>query len=186
MSMGSQFRTIPLIAAPPAMQPGAYVPEAYQDRVQPLTPSVDIAASRQGNAWLVELRWDCPKLVGSIAGETDLFTDAAAIMVPGTMDAPWVTMGAPGQPVEAVLWRADKDQLWQMRAQGLGTMKRHAAPANWSVESGFENGRWHLHYRLGDWPWLSQFGLLGVAIWRGEQQDRGGLKSVTSHWLTVA
>jgi DMSO reductase family type II enzyme heme b subunit len=179
------FNTIPLIAAPPAMQPGGYIPEAYKGRLQATTPSVDIAAVEQGKGWVIELGWDCPNPVNNIANETDLFTDAAAILVPGTMDAPWLTMGAPDHPVEAALWRADKSQLFRMRAEGLGTMSRGAPPPSWTVDSSWENGRWHLRYLIGDWPVLSQFGRVGVAIWRGENQDRGGLKSVTEGWVAV-
>jgi len=179
------FDTLPLIAAPPTMQPGGYVPEAYKDRLQAVTPTVDISAVQQGEGWVIELRWSCPNPVKSIASETDLFTDAAAILVPGTMKAPWLTMGAPGHPVEAALWRADKGQLYRMHAQGLGTMDRSTPPQSWSVEANWENGRWNIRYLIGDWPVLSQFGRIGVAIWRGESQDRGGLKSVTESWVTV-
>ncbi len=185
ITQAKTFDTLPLIAAPPAMQPGGYVPEAYRDRVQAMTPSVDIAATQQGDGWLIDLRWDCPNPVKSIANETDLFTDAAAILVPGTMQAPWLTMGAPGHPVEAALWRADKSQLFRMHAQGLGTMDRSAPPQSWTVESNWESGRWQLRYLIGDWPVLNQFGRIGVAIWRGESKDRGGLKSVTEGWVAL-
>ena len=181
----TMFDTIPLIAAPPAMQPGGYVPEAYKDRLQPLTPSVDLAAAQQGDNWLIELRWDCPNPVKSIANETDLFTDAAAILVPGAMNSPWLTMGAPDLPVEAALWRADRSGLFRMHAEGLGTMDRSAPPESWTAEANWESGRWHVRYLIGDWPVLNQFGRIGVAIWRGESQDRGGIKSVTSSWIAV-
>ena len=179
------FDTLPLIAAPPAMQPGGYVPDAYKDRLQPVTPTLDVFAAQQGKGWVIELRWDCPNPVRSIANETDLFTDAAAILVPGTMDAPWLTMGAPNHPVEAALWRADKSELYRMDAEGLGTMNRSTPPQSWTADANWENGRWHLRYLIGDWPVLSQFGRIGVAIWRGENQDRGGLKSVTQGWIAV-
>jgi DMSO reductase family type II enzyme heme b subunit len=182
---GGIFDTVAMISAPPAMQPGGYIPDAYKDRLQPITPTVDIAAVQQGSGWAVELRWDCPNPVKDISGETDLFTDAAAVLVPATMNAPWLTMGAPGNPVEAALWRADRSSLLRMHAQGLGTMERAEPPADWSAVSAWENGRWHLRYEFGNWPVLDQFGRIGIAVWRGESQDRGGLKSVTSSWIAV-
>ena len=181
----SAFDTLSLIAAPPAMQPGGYIPDAYKDRLQAVTPTVDVASSQQGKDWLIELRWACPNPVRSIANETDLFTDAAAIMVPGTMNAPWLTMGAPDHPVEAALWRADKSKLYRMHSQGLGTMKRSDPPPSWTFEANWDDGQWHLRYLIGDWPVLDQFGRIGIAIWRGENQDRGGLKSVTQGWIAV-
>lgn len=185
MQEGLTFDTVSMISAPPAMQPGGYVPDAYKDRLEPITPTVDIAALQQGDLWVVELRWDCPKPVTDISAETDLFTDAAAILVPTTMNAPWLTMGAPDNAVEAALWRADRGALLRMHAEGLGSMARSEPPANWKAESNWADGRWHLRYEFGDWPALSQFGRIGVAIWRGESQDRGGLKSVTSQWIAV-
>jgi DMSO reductase family type II enzyme heme b subunit len=174
-----------MIAAPPAMQPGGYIAYAYSDRRDPPTPTVDVAASEQGNGWAVELRWDCPNPVTSIADATDLFTDAAALLVPGTPDASWLTMGAPGEHVEGALWRAEQDRMFRMRAEGLGSMERAAPPDSWSATSNWENGRWSLKFEFGDWPVLNRFGRIGIAIWRGENKDRGGLKSVTSRWIAL-
>ncbi|MBT4521875.1 MAG: hypothetical protein HOC23_17895 [Halieaceae bacterium] len=185
MAGDMSFETLALIGAPPAMQPGGYIPEAYKARQQAGTPAVDLGAKQQGDDWVIELRWDCPNPVKTVTGETDLFTDAAAIMVPGTTSAPWLTMGAPDHPVEAALWRADQNKLLHMRAEGLGTMHRSEPPAPWSTRSAWENGRWHLQYTLVNWSPLNQFQRIGVAIWRGENQDRGGLKSVTDGWITV-
>lgn len=185
-TMIKKSSTIPLIGAPPAMQPGGYVPDAYAKRTEPATAEADLVVERTDAGWTILVRWACPNPVRSTAGETDLFTDAAAIMVPGTDQAHWITMGAPGHPVEACLWRADSDRLLHMHAEGLGTMSRADAPEVWSSESNWENGYWQLQVQLGPWALLDQAGRLGIAIWRGEVQDRGGLKSVSADWISLA
>jgi DMSO reductase family type II enzyme heme b subunit len=179
------FDTISMIAAPAAMQPGGYIAYAYSDRREPPTPTVDLAVEEQAGRWTIELRWDCPNPVTSVENATDLFTDAAALLVPGTPDASWLTMGEPGEHVEGVLWRADRSRLFRIRAEGLGSVERATPPGSWSTTSNWENGRWSLKFDLADWPVLDRFGRVGIAIWRGENQDRGGLKSVTSAWIAL-
>lgn len=181
--------TLQLIAAPTSMQPGGYVPEAYKSRVQASTSEAQINVTNKltsnGNTWLVELSWQCPKPIENISEETDSFPDAAALMVPVIKDAPWITMGEDGKPVEAILWRADKQAPLKMDAQGLGTMTRSEAPKNWLVKSKWAAGRWTLNFELADWPALSAHGQIGVAIWLGANAERGGLKSISPGWLAV-
>ena len=180
-------QTLQLIGAPTAMQPGGYVPEAYKNRTEPSTPSVELTAqSAKGRGWRIELQWACPQPVASIANETDLFPDAAALMVPVVADAPWITMGQPDKPVEAALWRADRKALYRMQAEGLGTMQRSEAPSGWSAQSQWADGVYRLVFQIKPWAALDQHGLLGIALWRGAEGDRGGLKSVSGGWVAVS
>ncbi len=180
-------QTLQLIAAPTVMQPGGYVPEAYKDRTQASTPTVELTAEKAAaRGWRIELQWACPQPVSSIANETDLFPDAAALMVPVVADAPWITMGQEDKPVEAALWRADREALYQLQAEGLGTMHRNDAPAGWSAQSQWADGVYRLVFQLKPWAALDQHGLLGIALWRGAESDRGGLKSVSSGWVSVS
>lgn len=179
-------KTVTLIAAPTAMQPGGYVPKAYADRTKPTTPQADLSVEAVGKGWKITLGWACATPVKSIAKETDKFLDSCAVMVPVTEDAQWVTMGAPGKAVEAVLWKADRERPWRMHAEGLGTMKRDTAPQDWKIVAEWNNGRWQVVFDIADWPVLSQHKKLAFAIWHGADQDRGGLKSVSPDWVSVA
>lgn len=172
------------MSAPTAMQPGGYVPVAYADRAAPLTPAVEIAVEPAGQGWRVALRWDCPEPVRDIAAETDRFVDACAIFAPTDPESPWVTMGAPGQAVQGYLWRADRREPWQVRAEGLGTMQRSLA-AGVQADASWDTGRWQVVFKTADWPALANQRRLACAVWRGVAKERAGLKSVSPGWLDL-
>jgi DMSO reductase family type II enzyme heme b subunit len=178
-------KSVDLIAAPTAAQPGGYVPKAYAERSTPAIRSATLEAERSPEGWRIRLAWSCPEAVRDISGDTDHFVDAAALAVPAVPDAPWVSMGAPGKAVEGALWRADRPGLLQFRAEGLGTVERDAPPAHWKVTAGWENGAWSVAFDLTPWPQLDQGAQLGFAIWRGTAADRGGLKSISPGWLAL-
>jgi DMSO reductase family type II enzyme heme b subunit len=179
-------KTFDLVAAPTGMQPGGYVPKAYGLRIQPFTKSATLELQSRTAGWSVRLGWSCPDPVRDASRETDLFVDAAALLVPTVADAPWVTMGAPGMAVEAALWRADRPELLRIRAEGLGTVKRQAAPEQWRAEAAWEDGRWSVAWELSGWPALAENAQLTFAIWRGAAADRGGLKSICPQWIPFA
>ena len=91
----------------------------------------------------------------------------------------------PGKAVEGILWKADRERPWRMHAEGLGTMQRSDAPQDWKVAAEWAHGRWLVTFEIADWPLLAQFKQVAFAIWQGERQDRGGLKSVSPGWLAA-
>ncbi len=175
-----------LVNAPIGMQPGGYVPRAYADRTEPTTPAADVEVTREGKAWRVTLGWDCPNPVRDISDDTNQFVDAAALLAPVVADAPWVTMGAEGKAVEAILWRADREAPLRVTAEGLGSAQRFDAPEGWAVESNWDAGRWTVSFLLKSWPALEAFDQLAIAVWRGETGDRGGLKSISPGWFPAS
>jgi len=174
-------QTLTLVAAPTPMQPGGYVPVAYAGRDQPFTPSAAIEVERASGGWSIRLSWSCPDPVRDAAGDTDRFVDAAALSMPTSADAPWITMGAPGKAVEGVLWRANEEQLRRFRAEGLGS----AAAPSWTVEAEWAKGSWALQFGVQGGTPLDEHLLLAIAIWRGAANDRGGLKSVSPGWIEL-
>jgi DMSO reductase family type II enzyme heme b subunit len=174
-----------LIAAPTGMQPGGYVREAYADRNQPKTPSVDVEVSQRSGVWSVTVQWSCPDPVREVRSDPSRFSDATALLAPSVAGAPWVTMGAPGLGVDGVLWRADGDALLRVSAEGLGTVKRVPAPQGWSAVAAWEAKRWRVAFELKGWESLAQLRQLAVAVWRGADAERGGLKSITPGWIEV-
>jgi complex iron-sulfur molybdoenzyme family reductase subunit gamma len=184
-SRGASTR-IELVAAPIGIQPGGYVAKAYAGRDKaPTTPSLELEVARPPGSWRLRLRWPCPEAVRDVSSDPSLFPDAAALFAPQHEESPWVTMGAPGMGVDGVLWRADSEKLRTIRAEGLGSMKRDDAPANWRFAAKYEQGFWQLELTLPGWATLDGSGRVAAAIWRGSAQDRGGLKSVTPGWLEV-
>lgn len=179
-------QTFELIAAPPGMSPGGYVAKAYGDRQEPTTPQVSVETHKTANGWHVQLAWPCPEPVNVIAHETDLFLDSAAILVPMHADADLFTMGAEGVAVEGAFWRAESDLVHHIHAEGLGSVERGEASKGWSMTSKWEDGVWTLDCAFLKWAALDEFGRFAVAIWRGADRDRGGLKSVTPDWISAA
>lgn len=94
-------------------------------------------------------------------------------------------MGEPGKAVEGILWKADRERPWHMRAEGLGTMQRNPAPADWKVGGAWDNGHWLITFELPEWLLLSQQKQIAFAIWHGADQDRAGLKSISPGWLNI-
>jgi len=177
---------VDLIAAPTVMQPGGYVPKAYALRGLPMTPSATIEAARAGSGWRIQLVWSCPDPVRDIANETDRFLDAAALVAPTVAEAPWVTMGAPGQAIEGVLWRASESVPLRFRAEGLGSVQRGAAPEGWNLAADWSAGTWTVSFELASWPLLDTQPRVAFAIWRGAASDRAGLKSISPGWIELA
>jgi DMSO reductase family type II enzyme heme b subunit len=174
-----------LIAAPTGMQPGGYVRATYTDRDGPRTPTASLEAERSSRGWRFRIAWPCPDPVRGTAGESDRFPDAAAIVVPSVPDAPWVTMGAPGQPVAGLLWRADREALLAVRAEGLGSVQRSTASDVRRVASDWSGGEWSLRFDLSGWSALDESRQLAIAIWRGAERERAGLKSISRGWIEV-
>ena len=177
---------VKLVAAPTALQPGGYVAKAYADHSAPLTSSLELEVARPPGIWRIRLRWPCPEPVTDVRADPSLFPDAAALFAPRDEQSPWITMGAPGLGVDGVLWRADREQLIAVAAEGLGTMKRSDPPAGWRFDAKHAGGVWQLELTLPGWATLDASGRIAAAVWRGSAQERGGLKSVSPGWLEVA
>lgn len=174
---------VSLIAAPTALSPGGYVSKAYASRAAPQTPVADLEAEKTGGIWRVRLRWPCSEPVRKQGDDVDRFVDAAAVLAPTVADAPWITMGAPGKAVDGALWRADREALFAVRAEGLGTVERSAAPQAWTAKAEWQAGEWRLELELPGWSAPDAHHQLAIAIWQGAHGDRGGLKSVSPGWL---
>ena len=179
-------REIELIAAPVAMTPGGYVARAYADQTAPRTPRAVVHAEMMGDTWQVTVRWACAQPVRDLGGEPGRFVDGVALLVPGTDDAPWITMGTPDQPVEGVLWQANRAQLFRLRAGGLGTVERGAAPDGWGADASWADGQWAVRFTLPAWAALQRSRRLAVAIWQGQSSERASLKSVSPGWIDLA
>ncbi|MCP4039306.1 MAG: hypothetical protein GY733_20365 [bacterium] len=184
--MASKVNKVELLAAPIGGQPGGYVSKAYAGRDTSVsTPSLELEVARPPGVWRLRLRWPCPEPVWDVSSDPALFPDAAAVFAPQHEQSPWVTMGAAGMGVDGVLWRADRDRLYAVSAEGLGSMKRSEAPQSWQSSAKHAQGHWQLDLTLPGWATLDGSSRVAAAIWRGSARDRGGLKSVTPGWLEV-
>lgn len=178
-------RRIELVAAPVGLTPGGYVATAYAGRTTPATASADMTVTRAGEGWQIELIWACAAPVRAVDGQPTRFVDAAAVLVPAADDAPWMTMGAPGKPVEGALWRADHERPTRIVATGLGSVIRGTAAEGWRADGEWQNGRWRVAFALPEWPALARSRRCAIAVWQGAAAERASLKSVSAGWLPI-
>jgi DMSO reductase family type II enzyme heme b subunit len=176
---------VDLLAAPTGMQPGGYVGKAYAGRDVARTPHAELEVAHPPGVWRLRVSWPCPEPVVDTRRDPSLFPDALALFAPVAEASPWVTMGAPGLGVEGVLWRADSEALIAVAAEGLGTMQRRPAPSGWRFDAKHASGAWQVELTLAGWSTLDAAGRLALAVWRGADRERGGLKSVSPGWLEV-
>jgi DMSO reductase family type II enzyme heme b subunit len=179
-------RSLTLNVAPPGLSPGGYVGKAYADHVSPRTTHADLEVAEKDGAWTVELSWRAAHPVRALEGDPSRFVDAAALLVPATEAAQALTMGAPTDPVEGALWRADQARPIRIAAKGWGTVERQDAPALWTTDAEWKNGLWQVRFTLGAWASLTRFRRLAVAVWQGADRERAGLKSVTPAWIALS
>lgn len=173
--------TLQLHQTPAGMQPGLYVATAYAQRPYGQLRRAHLrCAWRTSGGVLFQLSWDCATPSRTVS-DTDHFTDAAALMFADQSETPLITMGASGLPVTAWYWRAEREAPMRVSAEGLGTSQRHTDP-DLHARAHWLNGQWrvvigHSSQRLPE--------RLGLAIWQGSSQDRGGLKSATLAWVEL-
>jgi len=176
---------IELIAAPPGIQPGGYVPRAYADRTRPETPWVDVRVEPRRDGWEIFLSWPCAESTIETKHDVDVFPDAAAILAPAAPDAPLITMGSESAGVDGWLWRADREQGLRVSAHGLGSVERLDVPPGTAVTAAWVDGRWGVRFELPVWDSLARQQAIGVAVWRGAASERGGLKAVSPNWIPI-
>lgn len=179
-------RQVALFAAPAGLAPGEYIWRAYDNEGQPpRTSSVELEVVERGPAWTISLGWPCPQPVRDVRGDLGAFVDAAALLVPLDDQVMMRTMGSQGHGVEGILWRADRQPLYRITAEGLGSVKRHDPGAGWSASPGWNAGLWHVTFELERWEPLSVRRKLAVAVWRGAERERAALKSTSEDWLQI-
>jgi len=167
--------SVPLAPTPLEGQTSAYVREAWRGRPYGQTPQVRVRAAHDGQRLALRLSWEAPERRETMTDD-DVFADAACVLFAPAPDTP-INMGSPQRPVRGWLWRADWPQPRAVSTQGPGTSQRGegeglAARASW------QDGRWTVAL-LGPLP---REHLLALAIWRGANMERAGLKAHSPQW----
>ncbi len=184
---------IPLIGTPVGMQPTAAIRVAWMNKKIGTVDRVVASALHNGSEIAFRLEWASPTESAEVH-ENDSFPDAAAIALPVASDAPVVTMGAPGLPVNAWYWRADEPRgARQLSAEGLGTSQTFDSRVI-QGRGAWKHGRWRVVLARAlrvesEGPVASlEPGAttgFGVAIWDGANAERAGVKSFSGDWLPL-
>jgi len=190
---GGRPRPIRMIGTPSGLQPTAAVRVAWPDARIGAIREVSVDALHDGSVLAFRLEWADAGEDRTI-GDTTGFPDAAAILLPSAPDAPLITMGAPGLPVNAWYWRADEDGAGrEVVAEGLGTT-RTVDREQVRGHGEWKDGRWRVviarALRVEAGAPVAQLRAgertgFGVAIWEGSHGERAGIKSFSVNWLDL-
>ncbi|MCP5042449.1 MAG: hypothetical protein GY944_15600 [bacterium] len=185
---------VPLLGTPVGMQPTAAIQVAWINKKIGTTEQAAVSAVHNGREIAFHLEWSSPKESSQVV-DNDRFPDAAAIALPVTPDAPIITMGAPGKPVNAWYWRADEpDGGRQLSAEGIGSSQTFDDKVIRGRGS-FAEGRWRVvlarPLRIESKTPAVQLTpgsetAFGVAVWDGANAERAGIKAFSGNWLPLA
>ena len=112
---------------------------------------------------------------------TDLFGDAAALMLPAEKGgrAPGIMMGDPAREVRILLWRAGTG-VETLRGRGRGTVERARNASGLSAVQARNGSRRQVTFTVEDFdPELP----VSFAIWEGASGDRNGYKWYSPWYL---
>jgi DMSO reductase family type II enzyme heme b subunit len=181
---------VPLEPSPLETQPSDYVIAAWQNRPYGVLTEVRVRQLHNGEALFFLLEWDDAQPDTRITN-IDTINDAAAIIFPMKEDAPLLVMGSEDQPVNVWFWRADWERPRNITAVGHSTSVR-LGEAPLVARSAWRDGVWRVVIARPfqvDWPVEEAVALspgvsvrVSVAVWDGSNQERGGIKAISSIW----
>jgi DMSO reductase family type II enzyme heme b subunit len=139
------------------------------------------------------LEWDSPKANLKIE-DIHIFPDGIALLMPlkDIEKTPITEMGTKDYPTTSWYWRPDFDNKPKNQvAHGLST-SLYTEKSSIVSDSKWENGKWHVVMgrtmkanRPGeetlDFAPGAKIGL-GIAVWEGENGERGGIKAFSKEW----
>jgi DMSO reductase family type II enzyme heme b subunit len=185
---------IALTGTPVGLQPTAAVRVAWTHRKVGAVAEVHVAALCDGQRLAFRLEWADPTENREVV-ETTAFPDGAAVLLPVVEGASVVTMGAPGQAVNAWYWRADEDGAGRgIVAEGLGTSRT----VDVDLVKGrgvWKEGRWRVviarPLRAEANEPVAQLATgqktgFAVAVWDGGSGERAGIKAFSGDWRELA
>jgi len=149
--------------------------------------------AHNGATLSIRLEWEDPSRDDRIQ-DLDRFVDAAAVLFPLLEDANPLTMGDEKNPVNAWLWKADRDEPFDVIARGFSTSERRPGSSSGLVARGLHrDGAWTVVFQRPLQPGGGEFvrfdpgGSMRVAfaVWEGSNAERAGQKAVSGAFLDV-
>lgn len=149
--------------------------------------------AHNGETLSIHLSWEDPDKDDQIA-DLDRFVDAAAVMFPLRTDANPLTMGDEKKPVNAWLWKADREEPFDVIARGYATSARRPANASGlTVKARHKDGKWVVVFQRPLRPGEGEFAhfepggsaKIAFAVWEGSNAERAGQKAVSGAFLDL-
>ena len=186
-------RTVRLVGTPAGMQPTEAIRNAWLERPIGAVSEVVVSALHEGEHLYFRLEWP-DATANRDHGDNRVFPDGAALAFPVHPDAPLLTMGAPGYPINAWFWRAEEPERGRhVFAEGFGTSKT-LDRKQVRCRGAWRDGHWRVviarALRLQSTQPVVQFEAgarcrFGIAVWEGSRQERAGLKAFNGDWFEL-
>lgn len=176
--------SVRMTATPLGLQPTVYVRKAWQDRAWGEVGSVTVASVHDGETWALRATWS-----GVSAADAD-FPDAFACALPLRGNPALALMGAPDAPLHVLRWQAREPALSSQLTTGIGSSAPGPALAC-TAQARKDAQRWELVLTR---PLLAEGAAplaagarthIGFAIWRGDNEERAGIKAFSIDWLEL-
>lgn len=177
---------VTLMPTPLAMQPTAYIRNAWADRQYGQAPKLEVASVHDGSSWALRATWQ-----GSAPGPSS-FPDALAVALPVRNSPVLALMGAEDAPIHYLRWSADKQGLLSLLATGIG-LSAPGPELKRAAHSVTDGSTRHvvLTRALGGGgnvaPLLAGATTgIGFAVWQGANDERAGIKAFSVDWMELA
>ena len=157
--------------------------------------NVELRLAHNGKMIFARLRWKNSR-ANTLIKDLDDFSDGAGIMFPLTPNANAFAMGDEANPVNAWLWKADKEKPFDVYARGWGSSQRRSAEiSGLGTKAEYIDGFWHLVFKrslrtsligkeLVNFTPKSTLGV-AIAIWDGGNKERAAQKSFSGNWEPI-
>ena len=174
-----------------ALQPTEYIQKTFANRPYGEVTSVRVRCLHNGDAMFIRIEWSAPNPSREL-NNVNAFADGCGVLFPVAGDAIITEMGSVSQPVNAWLWRPDLgEKPISVTATSRGTSVRYTTNP---LVSGsiWKEGAWQVvmtrpfvvaapHRRMIQLK-PGKTVKAGFAIWRGSNQERGGIKAYSPNW----
>lgn len=178
---------IDMIAAPLVMQPTEYIRNSWQGREYGADPELRIVTVHDGLRWALHASWN------GVSPEGTDFPDALAIALPVRGKPVLALMGAEDAPIHFLRWQANKPGVKSQLATGIGRTTKVGPELECSARAQARDGRWQVVITrpLGSRGDVAPLDAgkrtgIGFAVWRGANDERGGIKAFSIDWAEMA
>lgn len=183
---------VDMIPTPLQMQPTDYIRNSWEKKPYGQTQKIIVASVHDGETWALRASWTGKKQTpGEIIDSLAFFPDAFAIALPVRNRPVLALMGDKDAPIHYLRWSADKKEAVSMIATGIGS-SRPGPKLDSSVQVVADGTTWHLVIARPldggkDAAPLATGKTTGVgfALWRGENQERAGIKAFSIDWTEL-
>lgn len=176
---------IAMMATPLQMQPTEYIHKSWENKPYGQTPKLEVASVHDGEMWALRATW-----TGSGAGVTD-FPDALAIALPVRNNPVLALMGAKDAPIHYLRWSANKQEVLSLLATGIG-LSQPGPELKRAAQALSEGVVWQLVIAraMGAGKDIAPLAAgmktgVGFALWRGNNEERAGIKSFSIDWTAL-